>query len=622
VTVERLNVTSGPYVGNGATMSFPINFHAASESEVGASINGVDVDRSSFTVALNDDGTGSARFLVAPVGVVIIYSDPNFDQTTNFEDQGPLYQSSINDPIDRSAIRDLVLRDQLSRAPVLPRNSSDAAGLFPQVQVDGSWGLTPGVAGVAGPADAFRVNLAALKAAAITDGKSDFDGSTWYWTTGDYSGRADDRNIVKSDRAALTVGAWIRQQATNIQASFGRNLAKKTDEVASLADKLEIADFDDVRVAAQLAFTIANPGQGRGVTLRAPRKAMFLYEPLVVPALTTIVGAGYRDTFFIPQFDGAMFVFDGVYLSGLRNCRIGMGSGKNVCAIDIKTTSADARGLNFTDLEIAGGGSAGAMTSSVGGQTAVRAFTSGNRIITECVFDRIIMTEIDRPVIMNGPEGNEFTRFVIDQFGYSGQCGMELITHADYYQGRIAGAPAAGTIGYKQGGFRSQAVIRTDIGNGARAIDLLENHGNQVILQRPYEAGPPVIQTPVGNFPPGNTLIDGYRAFARGPSPSVSNFAISGFGDGAAVESVIGDDRLVRFTVRAGTMNYGTPVISYSFAGGPWPYNNAIVSVSRNGGNQNDKMASGASASVNGWGFSPNVTPATGEFYIFQVEVG
>lgn len=126
MTVEREEVYSGPYVGNGITVAFPITFHAASVSEVGVLLNGADADRSSYTVTLDDDGTGTVTFFVAPVGEVIPYSDPLFTQEVNFEDQGPFYQGSVNEPIDRSALRDLILRDRSARSIMVPLGEAGA----------------------------------------------------------------------------------------------------------------------------------------------------------------------------------------------------------------------------------------------------------------------------------------------------------------------------------------------------------------------------------------------------------------------------------------------------------------------------------------------------------------
>ena len=64
--------------------------------------------------------------------------------------------------------------------------------------------------GPTGPAANTRLNLAALKAAAITDLASQWDGSTWFWTPGDFTGQADDVSVVKANSTALTVGAWVR----------------------------------------------------------------------------------------------------------------------------------------------------------------------------------------------------------------------------------------------------------------------------------------------------------------------------------------------------------------------------------------------------------------------------
>ena len=121
MTVERQNVSSGPYVPNGVTAAFPFDFHAASVAEVGIAIDGFEVDRALYTVNVNPDGTGSVSFFAPPTGLIlVIYSAPLFTQEVNFEDQGPFYQASVNEPIDRSVLRDLVLRDELSRSITFP----------------------------------------------------------------------------------------------------------------------------------------------------------------------------------------------------------------------------------------------------------------------------------------------------------------------------------------------------------------------------------------------------------------------------------------------------------------------------------------------------------------------
>lgn len=63
----------------------------------------------------------------------------------------------------------------------------------------------------------FVPTLAALKAASITKGAVLYDGSVFTWTLDDFTGQADDINIIKSDSTPLSVGAWVRQGADSIQ---------------------------------------------------------------------------------------------------------------------------------------------------------------------------------------------------------------------------------------------------------------------------------------------------------------------------------------------------------------------------------------------------------------------
>lgn len=122
MTVERLNVYSGPYLlssldgGTPGQTVFPFDFQAASIGEVGVILDNMIVSKSAYIVSMLDDGTGSVTFLSAPTGArLFVYSDPLFSQEVNFEDQGPFYQSSVNEPIDRSAMRDLVLLEKFDR---------------------------------------------------------------------------------------------------------------------------------------------------------------------------------------------------------------------------------------------------------------------------------------------------------------------------------------------------------------------------------------------------------------------------------------------------------------------------------------------------------------------------
>lgn len=87
----------------------------------------------------------------------------------------------------------------------------------------------PGPQGVPGTAGNVDPDLASLKAALTTDVARIYDHAVFKWTTGDYTGQADDTNIIQSDNAALTVGAWVRQLLANIQASDGNSAQANLD---------------------------------------------------------------------------------------------------------------------------------------------------------------------------------------------------------------------------------------------------------------------------------------------------------------------------------------------------------------------------------------------------------
>lgn len=308
--------------------------------------------------------------------------------------------------------------------------------------------------------------------------------------------------------ALVPSAASTSVSAMPVQTSGRRSLQKKVDEVASLADQLEIDDFDDVAFAARLAFDHANTSNGRGTSFRVPPRVMVMKKPLLIPDRIVLLGTGMRDTIFHAQHDGPMFVFKDVEHAGLSNVRLGLGTRSGTQGIRIEARDQDVRRLTFAEIEIAGGGRAGTGSGDDGGQVGVSIAGSRQRIISECTFDRLILSEVDRPVVERLTEGNEWTRFVIDQFGYRGGIAFDSIANANHYQGRIAGSPGAGAIGFRQGGYRNIIMLRIDIGNAARALDIAPDTHNIVLVQRPAEKGPPTIQTPLGHAK-GNTVIDG-----------------------------------------------------------------------------------------------------------------
>lgn len=97
-------------------------------------------------------------------------------------------------------------------------------------------GNPPEYTGATGPSNNTRLTLAALKAAAVTDKTSLYDGSLWTWTLGNYMGRADDVNIVKAGGEFLFTGAWVRQLSDQVYLdNFGAKGDGVTDDGPALA---------------------------------------------------------------------------------------------------------------------------------------------------------------------------------------------------------------------------------------------------------------------------------------------------------------------------------------------------------------------------------------------------
>jgi hypothetical protein len=128
-------VTTGPYTGNGLTTVFPFDFTVSAGSEVTVQVNGTLIAPSLYTVAVNDSGTGSVTFYVAPpIGaVVLIVSAPDFQQESPFPNQAAYNLSTINAINRRQTVRSNWLRKAYDRAFKLPLDPLSVAGRYPVV---------------------------------------------------------------------------------------------------------------------------------------------------------------------------------------------------------------------------------------------------------------------------------------------------------------------------------------------------------------------------------------------------------------------------------------------------------------------------------------------------------
>lgn len=368
-------------------------------------------------------------------------------------------------------------------------------------------------------------------------------------------------------------------------------------------------------LSAQSALNAIDTTSGKGATVVITARHMILTGTLKVPDRIVLAGSGVRRTFINAAGTGAMFEFDGAEYSGLRDMRLGMGPDASLISIDIKTDVKSCRKLEFRNLEIAG--------TEASGQIGIRSITSGSNIISECSFNRILLVQIDRPVLEIGPEGNFWTDITVDQFARDGvpRAAIDSVSHASFYTARVAGTVAVGSVAYRQAGNRNIANIAADIGAGSAALDI-DGISNIVLLERPEQL------TPVGSSTPSTTIIDGdgmqvSRCAFRGTPPTASQFALSGFGSTATVTDIQGCDQRIKFTINSsGTGQTAFPTVGFWFSDGNWPTSNPIVQVTRDGGNQNDKGAIGTSGLNDRWGFTFGATPVSGESYAFIATIG
>jgi hypothetical protein len=129
-----------------------------------------------------------------------------------------------------------------------------------------------GPAGTPGPSNNTRETLADLKAADTTDLTSLYSGSLWTWTLGNFTGQADDINVVKAGSTALSIGAWVRQRGDGVNFD-GRSVSAKLLETVSVKDARFVGGAKGNGTAndtaAILAADAAAASAGKGLFLPA-----------------------------------------------------------------------------------------------------------------------------------------------------------------------------------------------------------------------------------------------------------------------------------------------------------------------------------------------------------------
>lgn len=126
MAVSTTNAFDGPFIANGVATSFPFTFTAQTASDVRVLVDGADV--SGYSVEIHADGGGTVSFDAAPAtGSLLIWLDPDFTQTTAFEDGSAWLAGPVNAANDRAALRDQALARDIGRGFMVPPGESGVA---------------------------------------------------------------------------------------------------------------------------------------------------------------------------------------------------------------------------------------------------------------------------------------------------------------------------------------------------------------------------------------------------------------------------------------------------------------------------------------------------------------
>lgn len=218
MTIEVTNPVAGPFTPNGVTTDFPFLFKIMSTTEiqvVDASENVIDLGYS-VTIAAGGEG-GTVSFASPPaasVGEFYIQADPAFGQPTLYGATTTFNPGSLNNPTDRLAAQNIILKnlsDRGIRYPIgettqIMPSAADRAGKFFAHDADGKLVMSSGTGADAG----LRTDLAA--------------------ETGSTLVKASDNNTVQDN---LDHGGYATAPRTN---AIKRTTQDKISERFSLLD--------------------------------------------------------------------------------------------------------------------------------------------------------------------------------------------------------------------------------------------------------------------------------------------------------------------------------------------------------------------------------------------------
>jgi len=210
--------------------------------------------------------------------------------------------------------------------------------------------------------------LEQLKAFSVSQFVVLYDQAIFTWTEGDYTGQADDINIIQSDNVPLNEGAWVRQEVSKLAyrppfaSATTRSQANKNAESVSVKDFGAAGDnVTDDNAAIQTALDALIPSGGAppigyGGETCLPRGKYKIANTLEPYNFSRLRGAG-RDATFIMGAAGVPVIQNqdpnalfSVHIADLST--VGGSHGLNVTGYTDTLTIRDVAFLNATTAGI------------------------------------------------------------------------------------------------------------------------------------------------------------------------------------------------------------------------------------------------------------------------------
>jgi len=261
------NVSSEPQLGTGSKTDFAFNFSIVAATDIGVYVDGVRKSHPSDYTVIFGDVSGTVTFTSPPPNgaEILLVSEPDYLQTSEFADQGAYNLSTVNTINRRAAIRELVNNDLGTRALKVPRGEGGSLLPIAAHRANGLMGFND-----VGDAAVYHVAASSLATISSVAGAI-VDVAANATNINSVVANATNINTVAGNTANITAVAGIAANITTV-ASISNDIASVVGNTTNV--NIAAANINSVRTVATNVAAVNLTAANMAAVLDAPNQAV------------------------------------------------------------------------------------------------------------------------------------------------------------------------------------------------------------------------------------------------------------------------------------------------------------------------------------------------------------